>query len=96
MESDFRKQRLEPGFNVLNATLSLPVMLCRKVDYVSWVLQPVQIKYQHLTQLHLPALAGRSVARIVLRKGLPELQCDTTTHDSHAVDRVDQSLCVSM
>src|SRR5262245_29781739 len=66
--TDFCDQCLETAFDVLHATLSLPVAFGREVDDIPWIVERITIVNQHLARFDFAALASSLVELEVVRK----------------------------
>jgi len=81
-------------FNILDPASTSPMALCWEVDDATGILQSVQIMDEHSAWLDFITRARLPVGFTILRKRATELESDASSHDSDAVDSIDQCLSV--
>src|SRR5208282_3404808 len=86
--SDNSNQVFQPGLNILNSSLTLPVALGRKVDDHLRVRKGVSVKNEHPTWLDFITAASGLVSSEVVGKRLLELQSYALTHHANCVDGI--------
>jgi hypothetical protein len=86
---DFLRQGGKTSINILHSTLASPVALSRKIYDVLWI-HLAGLEDKHTTWLDLISLTGGSIRFEVLGEGFLELKSEAASHDTDAVDGVDQ------